>query len=83
VASDLPAPITVVWRPLSRAPRAFVWHRRRWRVECVLQRWAVDTGWWNDDVRVDRRYFRVMADGRVFDIYLDRVRKRWFLERLP
>jgi hypothetical protein len=83
VASDLPAPITVLWRPLSHSPRAFVWRGRRWRVERVLQRWAIDTGWWNDDVRIDRRYFRLMADGRLFDIYLDRVRRRWFLERLP
>ena len=83
MASDLPAPITVFWRPLSHSPRAFVWRGRRRRVERVLQRWAVDTGWWNDDVRVDRRYFRVMADGRLFDIYLDRIDKRWFLERLP
>jgi len=83
VASDLPTPIAVVWRPLAHGPRAFVWQRRRWRVERVLQRWAVDTGWWNDDVRVDRRYFRVMADGRLFDIYFDRVQRRWFLARMP
>ncbi|MGD0997686.1 MAG: DUF6504 family protein [Thermoleophilia bacterium] len=81
VAQGLPTPITVVWRPLTRAPKAFVWRERRWRVERVLQRWSIDTGWWSDEVRVDRRYLRVVAEGRVFDLYLDRARRRWFLER--
>ena len=81
MAQGLPAPITVVWRPLARAPRAFVWRNRRWRVERVLQRWSIDTGWWSDEVRVDRRYLRVVADGRVFDLYLDRALHGWFLER--
>ncbi len=81
MAQGLPTPITVVWRPLARAPKAFVWRERRWRVERVLQRWSIDTGWWSDEVRVDRRYLRVVAEGRVFDLYLDRARRRWFLER--
>jgi hypothetical protein len=81
MAQGLPAPITVAWRPLAHAPKAFLWRGRRWRVERVLQRWSIDTGWWSDDVRVDRRYLRVVADGRVFDLYLDRVQRRWFLER--
>jgi len=81
LAPDLPAQVAVVWHPLTRAPRAFVWRRRRWRVERVLQRWSIDTGWWDDDVRVDRRYLRVVAEGRVFDLYFDRRRHRWYLER--
>jgi Family of unknown function (DUF6504) len=81
MAQGLPVPITVVWRPLAHAPRAFVWRDHRFRVERVLQRWSIDTGWWSDDVRVDRRYLRVVADGRVFDLYLDRTKRRWFLER--
>jgi hypothetical protein len=81
VAQGLPTPITVAWRPLTRAPKAFQWHDRRWRVERVLQRWSIDTGWWSDEVRVDRRYLRVVAEGRVFDLFFDRLRRRWFLER--
>ncbi len=81
MAQGLPAPITVVWRSPTRSPKAFQWHARRWRVERVLQRWSIDTGWWNDEVRVDRRYFRVVADGRVFDLFFDRPQRRWFLER--
>jgi hypothetical protein len=81
MAQVLPTPITVVWRPLARAPKAFLWRDRRWRVERVLQRWSIDTGWWSDEVRVDRRYLRVVAEGRVFDLYLDRALHGWFLER--
>jgi hypothetical protein len=74
-------PITVSWHPLTRAPRAFTWRARRWRVERVLQRWSIDTGWWNDEIRVDRRYLRVVAEGRVFDLCFDRRERRWYLAR--
>lgn len=81
MAQGLPTPITIAWRPLTRVPKAFQWHDRRWRVERVLQRWSIDTGWWSDEVRVDRRYLRVVAEGRVFDLFFDRLLRRWFLER--
>jgi len=81
VAQGLPTPITVVWRPLTRAPKAFVWRERRWRVERVLQRWSIDTGWWREELHTDRRFFRVVAQGRVFDLFYDRRQGRWFLER--
>lgn len=47
----------------------------------MLQRWSIDTGWWDDEMRVDRRYLRVVAEGRVFDLCFDRRHRRWFLER--
>ena len=47
----------------------------------MLQRWSIDTGWWDEAVRVDRRYLRVVADGRVFDLAFDRRLRQWFLER--
>jgi len=81
MAPSAPTPIAVAWRPAARAPRAFTWRARRWRVERVLQRWSIDTGWWNDAVRVDWRYLRVVAEGRVFDLFFDRRERRWFLER--
>ena len=81
MAQGLPTPITVVWRPLTRAPKAFVWRERRWRVERVLQRWSIDTGWWREELHTDRRFFRVVAQGRVFDLFYDRRQGRWFLER--
>ena len=74
-------PIAVVWPTAEHAPRAFVWRGRRWRVDRVLQRWSVDTGWWNERLRIDRRYLRVVAADRVFDLCYDRRERHWYLER--
>ena len=74
-------PIAVIWDPRRREPRAFVWKRRRLSVERELQTWVIDTGWWDAQIRVSRRYSRVLAEGHVFDLYFDRLRKAWFLEQ--
>jgi hypothetical protein len=81
MAPNVPAPITVFRRPSTPAPAAFLWHTRRWRIDRVLQRWSIDTGWWSDELHVDRRFFLVVAQGRVFDLFYDRRQRRWFLER--
>ena len=82
MSGKVPEPITVVWPAAEHAPRAFVWRGRRWRVDRVVQRWSVDTGWWNERLRVDRRYLRVMAGDRVFDLCYDRRERRWQLDRV-
>lgn len=74
-------PIAVVWNRQLRRPTAFVWRRRRYRVERVMHTWVVETGWWDDSIRVDRRYCRVRAEGRLFDIYFDRLARNWFLDK--
>ena len=38
----------------------------RFRVDDVLARWVIDTGWWSPATRTSRRYVRVAAEGRVF-----------------
>jgi hypothetical protein len=73
--------IAVIWDPRRREPKAFLWRMRRWRIERVVESWVIDTGWWSSDIRVSRRYSRVLADGRLFDLYFDRLTKLWFLER--
>jgi hypothetical protein len=80
---DLPAPVSVVWHRSAVRPSAFVWQHRRLRIDRVLQRWAIDTGWWDEKLRIDRRYFRVEAGGRLFDLCFDRLRRRWYLVRQP
>ena len=72
-------PVAVVWDKRSRRPVAFTWRRRRYTVQRVLHTWVVDTGWWDDRVRVSRRYFRVRADGRTFDLAYDRRTRRWIM----
>jgi riboflavin biosynthesis pyrimidine reductase len=74
-------PIAVIWDKRLRRPTAFVWRRRRYRVERVVHTWVVETGWWDDSIRVSRRYCRVRADGRLFEIYCDRLTGSWFLDK--
>lgn len=74
-------PIAVTWSESQRLPVAFVWRRRRYRIERVLETWVIETGWWKDDGHVNRSYWRVRAEGRVFDLRYDRITKTWALER--
>jgi hypothetical protein len=74
-------PVAVVWDERQRRPVAFVWRRRRYQVERVLETWVVETGWWKDDGHVSRSYWRVRAGGRVLDLRYDRLAKAWALER--
>jgi len=74
-------PIAVSWDERERRPVTFVWRRRRYRIERVLETWVVETGWWKDDGHVSRSYWRVRADGHVFDLRYDRLTKAWALEQ--
>lgn len=74
-------PVAVTWDERRRRPVAFVWRRRTYRVERVLETWIVETGWWNDDGHVSRSYWCVRAGGRVVDLRYDRLDKAWVLER--
>jgi len=76
------APVAVVWDERQRRPVSFVWRRRRYNVERLLETWVVETGWWRDEGHVSRSYWRVRADGgHVFDLRYDRLTKAWALER--
>jgi Family of unknown function (DUF6504) len=62
-------------------PAGFEWRGRRYRVVDVIGRWRIEGRWW-DDGR-DREYWRVEAKGgAVWDLYHDRQRDRWHVERL-
>jgi hypothetical protein len=75
-------PVAVSWDERQRLPIAFVWSRRRYRVERVLETWILETGWWKDGGHVSRSYWRVRAGGRVVDLRYDRLSKAWALERV-
>jgi hypothetical protein len=79
-APDL-GPIVVTWHQGQRRPIVFVWRGRRYRVERLLENWVVETGWWKDEGHVSRSFWRVRAEGRVFDLRYDRLTKIWTLER--
>ncbi len=74
-------PVAVTWDERQRRPVAFVWRRRRYRVERVLEMWVLETGWWRDEGHISRSYWRVRAGGRVVDLRYDRLGKAWALER--
>ncbi len=74
-------PVAVSWDERARRPVAFVWRRRTYRVERVLETWVLETGWWRDDGHVSRSYWRVRAGGRVVDLRYDRIARSWALER--
>jgi hypothetical protein len=74
-------PVAVIWDERARRPVAFVWRRRRYQVERVLETWVLETGWWKDEGHVSRSYWRVRAGGRVVDLRYDRLSKAWALER--
>jgi Family of unknown function (DUF6504) len=62
-------------------PAAFEWRGSRYDVVDVIGRWRIEGRWW-DDGR-DREYWRVEArGGAVWDLYHDRHRDRWHMERL-
>ncbi len=74
-------PVAVTWDKRQQRPVAFVWRRRRYAVEQVLVTWVIDTGWWDESIRTSRRYFRVLSQGRQFELAFDRLSKRWSVER--
>ena len=74
-------PVAVSWDERARRPVAFIWRRRKYRIERILETWVLETGWWKDDGHVSRSYWRVRAEGRVVDLRYDRLSKSWALER--
>jgi hypothetical protein len=74
-------PVAVSWDERARRPIAFIWRRRTYRVERVLETWVLETGWWKEGGLVSRSYWRVRAGGRVVDLRYDRLARSWALER--
>lgn len=71
--------VVVEWDGDSGRPLAFVRGGRTYRVEAVVQQWAVERGWWDRSRHVSRRCFRVFAGGGTFDLAYDRLGGTWLL----
>ena len=78
---DAAASIAVSWDRERKTLTAFVWRDRRWRIERIERTWVVETGWWNDELRVNRSYSRVVAEGHWFDLCFDRIRRRGSVDK--
>jgi hypothetical protein len=62
-------------------PSVFEWRGRRYEVLDVIGRWRIEGRWWADGR--DREYWRVEArGGAVWDLYHDRSKDAWHMERL-
>ena len=59
-------------------PRTLHWRGQRRRVSAVLNRWRVDTGWWDTPIRRD--YYKVALDnGGTLLLVHDHVASAWFV----
>ena len=62
-------------------PSAFELRGKRYEVRDVIGKWRIEGRWWADGR--DREYWRVEArGGAVWDLYFDRQRDAWHMERL-
>ena len=74
----LGAPTAARVRPAARGVPAAV---EGVAVECVLEDWLVEDGWWTGRP-LRRRYFEcVLENGRNVVVFHDLVRRRWFEQR--
>jgi hypothetical protein len=71
--------VAVGWDGTRRAPASFAWRGKRYRVDALVQTWAVERWWWDRERRVSRRCFRVLARGGVYDLAFDRIARAWLL----
>lgn len=70
-------PIAVAWDDRRACPSAFEWHARTYRIDAIVQVWAVERVWWDPRSRVSRRYWRVLARGGTYDLAYDRTGRCW------
>ena len=71
--------IAVAWDARRRCPASFEREARAYRIDAVIQVWAVERFWWNPRKRISRRYWRVIARGGTYDLAYDRLERRWLL----
>lgn len=71
--------VPVEWDGERARPSVFTWKGTRYRIDQVVQQWAVDSRWWDRERAVSRRCFRVIARGGVYDLAYDRLGERWLL----
>ena len=62
-------------------PHALRWRGCYWRIEAVLNRWRVETGWW--DIPIQRDYYKVALDsGGMLLLVHDQTAGDWFVRRI-
>ena len=72
--------VTVRWNAERHRPASFlVPGKGRYDVEALIGYWVEDRFWWDPDIHVSRRCFRVLARNGVWDLAYDRLTGSWLL----
>jgi hypothetical protein len=72
--------VKVQWDPELQQPEWFeVAGKGRYVVEALIGHWIEDRSWWDPDLHVSRRCFRVLARGGVWDLAYDLISRSWSL----
>ena len=71
--------VEVTLDPVSGRVVSFTRAGRSYKVDSVVQTWAIECRWWNPSERRSRRFWRVLARGGVWDLTYDRLQKVWHL----
>ena len=72
--------VKVRWDPEHHRPGWFeVAGKGRYVVEALIGHWVEDRFWWDPDIHVSRRCFRVLARGGVWDLAYDLISRTWSL----
>lgn len=72
-------PVDVAWDRSRARPAAFVRSGVMYVVDSVAQTWSSSRFWWSSDRYVARRFWRVLAEGGVYDLVFDETTRSWLL----
>jgi hypothetical protein len=63
------------------SPALIVWNGHRLQVQSIVQRWRVDTGWWEPEGEVRRAYYAAIVKGSAAEmlitLYHDEIAGDW------
>ncbi|GFP26228.1 hypothetical protein HKBW3S25_01719 [Candidatus Hakubella thermalkaliphila] len=63
--------------------RSFRWRGNYYRIQRVCGLWRERHGWWSQEGEVERLHLRVEVHNQgIYDLYRDRAKGRWYLERI-
>ncbi|MDZ4180147.1 MAG: hypothetical protein U1E29_13095 [Coriobacteriia bacterium] len=71
--------VAVAWDARRRCPAAFEWSARTYRIDAIVQVWAVERYWWDPRRRISTRVWRTLARGGTYDLAYDRIQRVWRL----
>lgn len=71
--------VEVAWDAEAQRPLSFARDGHTYAIEAIAQIWVAEKGWWDARRRICRRFWRVIAEGGVYDLVYDRELGEWLL----